>query len=177
VNVQRVTSVEFNNRSRMFRVRITGRDNEYVVPFGLAKVDGLVEKVDVDIETGGAGFVWNTRGGDVGAMLAEEVLWIHRDPAVRHRHLLYQLTLEALDSKEQQGVGIRALAATIGTSPARVQMLLRPTVYEGKSIKAMLALLSALGAEVDFHIRASDSDSVPREMDRLIPGGGESGAP
>jgi len=52
-------------------------------------------------------------------MLAEEVLWIHRDPEVRHQHLLYELTLEALERKDAQGVGIRALAAVMGTSPAR----------------------------------------------------------
>ena len=69
--------------------------------------------------TTGGGFVWNTRGGDPGAMLVEEVLWIHRDPEVRHQHLLYELTLEALERKDAQGVGIRALAAVMETSPAR----------------------------------------------------------
>ncbi len=163
MNAQRVQTVGFNNRRRLFDVRIKGRDRDYAVPFGLAKVDGLVESVEVDDETGGAGFLWRTKTGSEGAMLAEEVLWIHRDPEVRHEHLLYQLTVEALKRKEAAGVGIRALAAMRGTSPARVQMLLRPTVYRGKSIKAMLALLSALGADVDVHIRTRDASSRVRE--------------
>jgi hypothetical protein len=157
VNAQRVESAEFNNRRRLFSVRIAGRDDAYVVPFGLAKVDGLVEAVEVDAETGGAGFLWTTQVGDSGAMLAEEVLWIHRDPEVRHQQLLYELTVEALQRKQDSGVGIRALAAVLRTSPARVQMLLRPTVYSGKSIKAMLALLSALGAEAEIRIRTRDA--------------------
>ncbi|NKB88503.1 MAG: hypothetical protein GKS06_09805 [Acidobacteria bacterium] len=147
-----VESIGFNNRRRLFEVRISGRDRDYSIPFGLAKVDGLVASAEIDAETGGAGFCWRTRGGGGGAMLAEEVLWIHHDPEVRHDQLLYELTLEALKRKDAVAVGIRALAATLGTSPARVQMLLRPTVYKGKSIKAMLALLSALGADVDLRI-------------------------
>lgn len=163
MNAQRVQTVGFNNRRRLFDVRIKGRDRDYAVPFGLAKVDGLVESVEVDDETGGAGFVWRTKTGSEGAMLAEEVLWIHRDPEVRHEHLLYQLTLEALKRKEAEGVGIRALAAMLGTSPARVQMLLRPTVCRGKLIKAMLALLSALGAEAEIRVRTREAGSVVRE--------------
>ena len=100
MNVHRVQSMEFNNRRRLFRVRIVGRANAFAIPFGLAKVEGLVDSVSVDAETNGAGFVWRTRDGVEGAMLAEEVLWTHRDPEVRHQHLLYELTLEAIRLKE-----------------------------------------------------------------------------
>lgn len=149
----RVRSVEFNNRARSFEVRIAGREREYVVPYGMVRIDGLVDSVEVDPETNGAGFVWTLRDGTEGAILAEDVLWIHRDPEVRHRHLLYDLTVEAQHRQQAQNVSIRSLARMLETSPARVQLLLRPTVYRGKSVKAMLALLSALGAEVDIRVR------------------------
>lgn len=134
-------------------MRIDGRTREYVVPYAMAKVEGLVEAACADAEAAGAGFVWTTRDGVEGAMLAEEVLWIHRDPEVRHEQLLYELTVEARRRQEASGVSQRALARMLGTSPARVQLLLDPTAYRGKSVKAMLALLSVLGAEVEFSVR------------------------
>lgn len=154
---QLVRTVEFNNRKRAFEVGIEGRDRTYLVPYGMANVEGFVKRVEVDRETGRAGFVWTTHEGVEGAMLAEEVLWVHRDPDVRHEHLLYELTLEALQRKKQKNVGIRSLATMMGTSPARVQLLLQPTVYRHKSVKAMLVLLSALGAEVVFRVRDRDA--------------------
>ncbi len=158
MKTHRVRRVEFNNRSKLFRLRIAGRGRDYVVPYGTAKVESLVESVEIDAETGGAGFLWTARDGVSGAMLADEVLWIYRDPQVRQDHLLYELTVEALRRKEEQGISIRALAEVLATSPARVQMLLRPTIYKNKSIKAMAALLSALGADID--VQVIDRDAI-----------------
>lgn len=78
------------------------------------------------------------------------------DPEVRHRHLLYELTAEALRRAQRARIGVRQLARMMGTSPARVTRL--PDTREtGKSVKAMMALLSVLGADVNVVVTDGDA--------------------
>jgi len=153
MNRHKVEEVWFGNRARAFHVRISRRDGAYVIPYAMAGVSGLVDSVAPDAEIGNDGFTWTTRGGDEGTMLAEQVLWIHSDPEVRLRHMVYELSLEARRRQEKLNISTRTLAGMLRTSPARVHTLLDPTVYRGKTINAMAKLLAALGAELDVSVR------------------------
>ena len=148
----KVREVSFSNRARAFRVRISRRDDDYVVPYSMAGVDGLVDSVAPDTEIGNDGFTWITRDGGEGTLLAEQVLWLHHDPEVRLRHTLYELSIEARRRKQELNISTRTLAGMLRTSPARVHALLDPTISRGKTINAMAKLLSALGARVDVSV-------------------------
>lgn len=143
-----ISEVTANNRRQSFEVGVSdGRVFE--VPYGIADVDERVVEVYPDDEIGGHGFTFRTASGREDTLLAEQVLYMAGDPEVRHRHLLYELTMAAQRRAERSRIGVRQLARMLGTSPARVMRLLdaRET---GKSVKAMMALLSVLGAGVDL---------------------------
>ena len=143
----KIKSVVANNRSRAFTVRVVGRpDAQLVVPYSYAKVDGLVESVERDAETGNAGFLWTTRDGVEGAMLAEEVLFINRDTEVIMDQLLYKLTMRADALRRERNVSIGVLASMAGIAPQRASQLLSPE-YRKKSVSAVMKLLIVLGDE------------------------------
>ncbi len=141
----KIKSVVANNRSKVFTVRVVGRpDAQLVVPYSYAKVEGLVESVERDAETGNAGFLWTTRAGIEGAMLAEEVLFINRDAEVIMDQLLHKLTIRADALRRERNVSIGVLARMAGITPQRASQLLSAE-YSKKSVSAVMKLLIALG--------------------------------
>lgn len=141
----KVRDVSANNRRRAFEVVVVGRPAQaFTVPYADAGVEGLIEAVRIDAETGGAAFEWEARDGSRGTMLAEQVLYLRKDPEVVRRHLLHLMTVRANSLLASRGISKAVLARLAGTSPARVTNLLKPGVYEGKTIDAMLKLLVAL---------------------------------
>jgi hypothetical protein len=157
----RVRDVGANNRRRAFDVAIVGRSGQvFTVPYADAGVEGLVEHVRVDSETGGAAFEWETRDGSRGTMLAEQVLYLRKDPEVVRRHLLHLMTVRANSLLASRGISKAVLARMAGTSPARVTNLLKPGVYEGKTTDAMLKLLVALDDDLVDTLMQADPNAA-----------------
>lgn len=146
----RVRSVEHNNHRKVFTVGIVGRpDVTFTVPYSFAGVDGLVETAEVDDETGGAAFLWVTRDGVEDAMLAEQILYMHRDPEVVREHLIHQLAVRADRLRRERKLSAGVLAELAGTTRERVAFLLGSSTTSGKSIDALVKLLVALGDDVE----------------------------
>lgn len=146
----RVKAIEFNNRRKVFNVTVSGRaGRNYMVPYGYAKVGGLIDEVWLDREVGNSAFEWRTRDGAVGGMLAEEVLYMHRDPEVRRNHLLHKLSVRADRLRRQRNISVGVLAEMAGMTQPRVSHLLKPNEYRNKTIDTMLKLLFALGDDLD----------------------------
>lgn len=151
----KVRGVVPNNRKRAFEVQLTdGR--QFEVPYVLAEVDGRVLEAFPDTEIGRLGFSFRTDRGDERTMLLEQVLYLSRDPETMHRHLLLDLTVEARRRASALRLGVRQLARMLDTSPARAAQLL-DTADTGKSVKAMLGLLSVLGADVRLIVTDRDA--------------------
>lgn len=146
----KVKSVTFSNHKHAFALRIVGRPGkDYVVPYSYANVKGAVGSAEPDAEIGKHGFLWATRDGDVGTMLVEQVLHMHRDPEVIRTHLLHDLSIRAEKLRQERRISAAVLAEMAGTTPARVSHLLKPNTYRNKSLWAMLRLLIVLGDDIE----------------------------
>ena len=151
----RIRSVKYNNRRKVFEVRISARRLSY--PY--AKTDPQpttqdpVRRVFVDEELGREGFGYELESGRTGTVHAEQVLEYNQDPNHLRDLLLYRLTLEAQKRVDASPLSKREIIRRLGTSAAQFYRLLDPTNYR-KSVDRLVSLLQVLECDVDLVVRA-----------------------
>lgn len=150
----KILSVAADNRRKTFTVKTPKGTFDF--PYAKLQVppspeDRLTE-VYVDEELGREALTYTLESGREGTVHLDQVLDYNRDPGYLADLLLYRLTLEAEKRLEASGIGIRHLARRLKTSPSQLYRLLDTTNYK-KSVRQMLALLHALGCEVDLVVR------------------------
>lgn len=106
----------------------------------------------MDEELGREAFTYTLESGREGTVHVDQVLDYNRDPGYLADLLLHRLTLEAEKRLEASSIGIRHLAPRLKTSTSQVYRLLDSANYK-KSVRQVLALLRALGCEVDVVVR------------------------
>lgn len=150
-----ILSADINNRKREFSLELSGRGT---LPFPYHRCDPPPTSDDpiadffIDDELGREGVTYVLQSGADGSVLADMVRDFHRDPSYMRDLLLHQLSVEARKRFDGSGVGIRALARRLETSPAQIYRLLDATNY-AKTVDRMLELLQVLDAEVEIVVR------------------------
>ena len=72
------------------------------------------------------------------------MLEVNGDPESLQQLLLHTLTLEARAALTERGIGVRAAARRLGTSPTQIYRLLDPAQGD-KSLRQLVALLGGGG--------------------------------
>lgn len=167
----KITSVEANNRKRVFELR-TVREH-LVYPYAKLAVpptgDDRIVEVYPDPETGREAFTYRLESGAEDTIHLDAVLEYHQDPAYLNEVLLHRLTVEAGKALAEGDLAKREVARRLGTSASQLYRLLDPS-HSGKSVGQMLALLHLLGREVEVLVRPTLSTTpTPRSRRRRIP--------
>jgi len=105
-----------------------------------------------DPELGNECFTYFLASGETDSIHLDNVKALNRDPESMVDLFLFDLTVEALESIEESGMGIRQLARMMDTSPAQIYRLLETTNYS-KSIGQMIRLLYLLGKDVRLEVK------------------------
>lgn len=151
----RIRSVKYNNRRKVFEVRISARGLSY--PYAKADPQPTpqdpVSRVFVDEELGREGFTYKLESGRTGTVHAEQVLEYNQDPNHLRDLLLYRLTLEAQKRVDASPLSKREIIRRLGTSAAQFYRLVDQTNYR-KSVDQLLSLLQVLECDVDLVVRA-----------------------
>ena len=151
----KVGAVAVNKRQRAFHVRL-GRKT---LRFPFAKADPSPTAGDpvirtwVDAELAHQGFSFVLASGKEGSVLADQVLDYNRDPRLLRKLALHELTARALEALEESPLSKREIIRRLGTSPSQFYRLVDPANYQ-KTIDQMVVLLSVLGCEVEFTVKA-----------------------
>lgn len=150
----KIKTVRNQPRRHAFEVR-TAR-GVFVFPYDRCQpspsADDPVREVSLDADTGRETFTYVLESGRTGVAHVEAVLDHNEEPAYMREALLYRLTLDAVARMERSPLSKREIARRLGTSPSQLYRLLDPA-NSRKSVDRMLALLQALGCEVDFVVR------------------------
>ena len=153
--MKKIESVVANNRKRAFEVGVEDRgvlEFPYAVCEAIPTPDDQIVELFIDKELGKTGFMYFLRSGAEGVVLSDHVLWQNRDPDFVRDFILFRLSNLAQDRFEESGIGIRALARKLDTSPAQLYRILDQTNYQ-KSMDQVVRLIIALGGEVDFVVK------------------------
>lgn len=151
----KIRSVGFNNRKKLFHVRI----GTSMLAFPYSKAEpapspgDLVVRVFADEDLGREGFTYELASGRSGTVHVEQVLSYNQDPSYLRDQILYRLTLEAQRRVARSPLSKREIVRRLGTSAAQLYRLLDQTNY-GKSLDQLLALLQVLECDVDLVVRA-----------------------
>jgi hypothetical protein len=154
----KIRAVRFNNRRKVFEVRLAGR----TLAFPYAKSEpspsgkNPVHRVFVDPEIGREGFTFELHSGQTGTVHVEQVLEYNEDPAHLRDQLLYKLTLEAQKRIATSPLSKREIIRRLGTSATQLYRLLDQTNYR-KSVDKLVALLRVLECDVDLVVRAKSA--------------------
>ena len=105
-----------------------------------------------DPEMGHEGFSFELDTGEIDGVHIENVLLVNGDPRAVRDNTLYKLTLAAEEALAESQFSKRALARLLGTSMSQLARLLDATNYR-KSVEQMMALLRALGRDVEVVVR------------------------
>jgi len=149
----KIRSVEFDNRSQSFRV--TAGAKTYELPYAaMDRRRGRLKIVRAfpDPELGREAFTFETDAGEIGAVHIDNVLAHHGDPGAEHADTLYKLTLAAETALAESRISKRAVARRLGTSMSQLTRLFDAT-NRTKSVEQMMALLRALGRDVEIVVR------------------------
>jgi predicted XRE-type DNA-binding protein len=154
----KVRSVRYNNRKRMFELRVGARTLvfPYVKSEPSPSAGDRVRRAFVDPELGGEGFTYELRSGRTGTVHVEQVLEYNQDPAHLRDLLLYKLTLEAQKRIETSALSKREIVRRLATSAPQLYRLLDQTNYR-KSVDQLVTLLRVLDCEVDLVVRAKSA--------------------
>jgi predicted XRE-type DNA-binding protein len=151
----KIVRVVANHRQAQLELVVRGGR---VYPFPYAKLDprptrsNRLREVFVDPELGNEGVTFVLSSGDEGAVHIEHALEYNLDPSYLGELLRYRLTLEARQRVLEAGLSRRQLARHLQTSVPQLYRLLDPKNTR-KSIAQLLALLHALGCEVELVVR------------------------
>jgi hypothetical protein len=150
----KILGVAANNHRRAFEIRTRG--GTYTFPYAWTDPtpgpDDRIVEARVDEELGSEAVYYRLESGGEGAVHVDSVLEYNQDPTELADLLLYRLTVEAQEQVERSGLPTREIARRLETSPTQLYRLLDATNY-GKSLRQMLALLYALGCDVDFTVK------------------------
>ena len=149
----KIRRVSFDNRKQAFTVVAGGRTYEF--PYAAmhpARGRLKVVRAGPDDEQGREAFTFETDVDEDGAVHMDNVLLHHGDPRAERLDTLYKLTLEAEAALAETRISKRALARLLGTSMSQLGRLLDAT-NSTKSVEQMMALLRALGREVEIVVR------------------------
>ncbi len=151
----RIRSARYNNRKKMFEVRLAGRTLAF--PYAKSEppptTEDPVRRVFVDPEVGREGFTYELHSGRSGTVHVEQVLEYNQDPAHLRDLLLYKLTIEAQKRITASRLSKREIIRRLGTSATQLYRLLDQTNYR-KSVDKLVALLQVLDCDVDLVVRA-----------------------
>ncbi len=106
----------------------------------------------VDPELAREAATYTLQSGDEGTVHIEQVLDYNQDPSYMAEILVHKLTVEAQHRVNDAGLSRRELARRLQTSLPQLYRLLDPT-NTSKSLTQLVALLHALGCEVDLVIK------------------------
>jgi hypothetical protein len=152
--MEKILSVAADHRRMLVTVKTSRGDLDF--PYAKLETppspEDRIAEAYVDDELGREGFSYRLESGREGTVHVDQVLDYNRDPGYLADLMLYKLTVEAEKRLESSGVGIRQLARRLKTSPSQLYRLLDTTDHR-KSVRQMLALLSALNCEVDLVVR------------------------
>ena len=149
----KIRSVAFDNRRQSFRI-VAGK-RTYELPYAaLFPRRGRLKLVRAfpDPELGREAFTFETATGEVGAVHMDNVLLHNGDARAEHANTLYRLTLEAESALAESGISKRSLSRRLGTSMSQLARLFDAT-NSTKSAEQMMALLRALGRDVEIVVR------------------------
>jgi len=151
----KIRNVAANNRKHVFEIDLPRQT--LVFPYSKAdpppSADDRIVDVYVDPELGREGFTYQLESGAEGSVPIEAVLEYNEDPSYMAELTLYRLTLEAQERFDASALSAREVARLLDTSPTQLYRLLDPTNY-AKSVKQLISLLYALGAQVDVEVRS-----------------------
>jgi hypothetical protein len=151
----KIKAVTANNRRKTFDLVIGAG----VYSFPYAKCEPVPTAADpvrdliVDPELAREGATYTLASGKEGSILADQVLYYNRDPAIVRDLLLYNLTVQAQDRLAESPLSKREVIRRLGTSASQFYRLMDQTNYT-KSVDQMIGLLQALDCEVDVSVRA-----------------------
>lgn len=149
----KIRSVRFDNRRQSFHV--TAGTRTYELPYAaMDRTRGRLKVVRVypDPELGYQGFAFELDTGEEGGVHMDNVLLVNGNPRAVRENTLHNLTVASLDALSEAGLTKRALARRLGTSMSQLARLFDPT-NKTKSIEQMMALLRALGRDVEVVVR------------------------
>lgn len=149
----KIRSVRFDNRRQAFHVAVGTKT--YELPY--SAMGGRPRRLRVtgafvDPELGREGFTFETDSGEVGAVHVDNVLLVNGDLRAGRENTLYNLTIAAMDAMRESGISKRAVARRLATSMSQIARLLDPK-NRTKSVEQMMALLGALGRDVEIVVR------------------------
>lgn len=151
--MEKILSVVADDRRKVVTVKTPEADFDF--PYAKLETppspEDRIAEIYVDEELGREGFAYRLESGREGTVHVDQVLDYNSDPGYLADLLLYKLAVEAEKRLEASGIGIHQLARRLKTSPSQVYRLLDTTNYR-KSVRQMLALLSALDCEVEFAV-------------------------
>ena len=156
----KIRRVAFDNRRQSFRVTVGTKS--YELPYaamGQRRGRLKVVRAFVDSELGREAFTFETDAGEVGAIHLDNVLLYNRDPRAELADTLYRLTLEASVALKESRMTKRALARRLATSMSQLTRLF-DAANRTKSVEQMMALLRALGRDVEVVVRRPGSGAA-----------------
>jgi len=146
--------VEIDNRRAELRIHEASK--VWLFPYAKLRLkpepDNPIIEAFPDPELGNECFTYFLASGETDSIHLDNVKALNRDPESMVDLFLFDLTVEALESIEEGGMGIRQLARMMDTSPAQIYRLLETTNYS-KSIGQMIRLLYLLGKDVRLEVK------------------------
>jgi len=149
----KIRSVRFDNRRQSFHV--AAGTKTYELPYAaMDRRRGRLKVVRAfaDPELGREAFTFETDTGQVGAVHIDNVLLVAGDPRAERENTLHELTVAAEDALAESRLSKRAVARRLGTSMSQIARLFDAT-NRTKSVEQMMALLRALGRDVEIVVR------------------------
>ena len=151
----KIDAVEIDNRRAELHIHEAGK--VWLFPYQKLRLkptrDNPIIEAFPDPEMGNECFTYFLASGETDSIHLDNVKALNRDPESMVDLFLFDLTVEALESIEESGMGIRQLARMMDTSPAQIYRLLETTNYS-KSIGQMIRLLYLLGKDVRLEVKA-----------------------
>ncbi len=164
----KIIRVADNYRKRALEVTVRGRTLDF--PYDRLRVQPTANDrivfVAPDPETGNQAFTYRLASGADDTIHIDAVLDVNGDPEYLQQLLLHRLTIEVRDALRERGIGVRAAARRLNTSPTQIYRLLDPT-QTSKSLGQLLALLAMTGRSVDFVVRARERSSERHASSRV----------
>ena len=141
-------------RAKVFIVHLGQRKLRY--PFGLldpkpSTRDRFV-RCYADEQLGEAGLWYVLESGRQGFLSANQVLKFYREPSDVKGHVLWVLTLAAIEHLKPTPLSRRQILKRLHTSSAQLERLVDASNVR-KSVDGVLALLEVLGYEVEITVR------------------------
>lgn len=159
----KILAVHDNYRKRALDIVIAGRTLAF--PYDRLRLQptatNRIASAAPDPEAGGEAFTYRLATGEEDTIHLDAVLEVNGDPEYLQQLLLHTLTLEARAALTERGIGVRAAARRLGTSPTQIYRLLDPA-QGNKSLGQLVALLGMTDREVAVVVTRRERERVGR---------------